>query len=292
MSELLQTPLRKIAVIGATGMLGLPVTRALIEAGFEVTALVRNVTAARRTLPPEVALIAADVGDEDSLRRGLAGHDALYLSLAIQPGERKGDFHTEAEGLEHILAAARAVGIKRIGYLSALVIDSEDGAWWVLDVWRNAVSRLKSSGIPSTVFYASNVMETLPTRHKVGGIMLLAGASHHANYWIAGADLGAQVARAFRLPDTAGRDYVMQGPELVSYEEAAQRYARGNGKALRVLTLPLPLLRFLGLFSVHMRFNARILRTVLRYPEEFKAADTWRDLGRPTITIEDFARGA
>jgi len=38
-----------------------------------------------------------------------------------------------------------------------------------------------------------------------------------------------------------------------------------------------------------MRFNARILRTV-RFPEEFKAEDAWRDLGRPTTTIEDFAR--
>jgi len=28
---------------------------------------------------------------------------------------------------------------------------------------------------------------------------------------------------------------------------------------------------------------------VLRYPETFKAEDTWRDLGRPTTTIEEFA---
>jgi uncharacterized protein YbjT (DUF2867 family) len=283
---------RKIAVIGATGMLGQPVTHALIAAGFEVTALVRNVTAARATVPREVALVHADVSDEDSLRRGLAGHDALYLSLSIQPRERKGDFHTEAQGLAHIINAARAAGIKRIGYLSALVIDSDDGGWWVLDLWRSAVQRLKASGIPTTVFYASNVMETLPQRHRVGAALVLAGASHHANYWIAGADLGAQVARAFQLPQTAGRDYVLQGPELVTYEDAARRYARGRGRKMRVVMLPLAMLRVAGLFSTSMRYNARILRTVLRYPEEFKATDTWRDLGRPTITIEDFAKGA
>ncbi len=291
MSEPSQSDVRKIAVIGATGMLGVPVTRALAAAGFDVTALVRNVTAARRTLPPQVALVHADVSDEDSLRRGLTGQDALYLSLSVQPGERKRDFHTEAQGLDHIINAARAAGIKRIGYLSALVIDSDDGKWWVLDVWRNAVSRLKASGIPTTVFYASNVMETLPQRHKMGRALVLAGASRHPNYWIAGADLGAQVARAFQLPQSAGRDYVMQGPELVSYEEAARRYAQGNGMKMRVVTLPLALLRVLGLFSTSMRFNARILRTVLRYPEEFKAEEAWRDLGQPTITIEDFAKG-
>jgi hypothetical protein len=85
----------KIAVIGATGMLGLPVTAALVEAGFAVTALVRNPQAAKRVLPPEVALAHADVRDEESLRRGLAGNEALYLSLAVQPGERRSDFHTD-----------------------------------------------------------------------------------------------------------------------------------------------------------------------------------------------------
>jgi len=231
------------------------------------------------------------VRDVDSLRRGLAGQDALYLSLSIQPGERKRDFHTEAQGLVHIIDAARAAGIKRIGYLSALVIDSSDGDWWVRDVWRAAVRRLKSCGIPCTIFYASNVMETLPQRHKVGNMLVLAGASHHPNYWIAGADLGRQVARAFALPQAAGCDYVMQGPELASYEEAAERYARANGAHMRVVRLPLWILQILGLFSTSMRFNARILRTVLRYPEEFKAEEAWRDLGQPTVTIEDFAKG-
>jgi uncharacterized protein YbjT (DUF2867 family) len=135
-------------------------------------------------------------------------------------------------------------------------------------------------------------METLPQRHKMGGALVLAVASHHANYWIAGADLGAQVARAFQLPETAGRDYVLQGPELVTYEDAARRYARGRGRKMRVVTVPLAMLRVAGLFSTSMRYNARILRTVLRYREEFKATDTWRDLGRPTMTIEDFAKGA
>jgi len=38
-----------------------------------------------------------------------------------------------------------------------------------------------------------------------------------------------------------------------------------------------------------MRFNGRIVRTVLRYPERFEAEDTWRDLGPPPTTIEEFA---
>ena len=40
--------MKKIAVIGATGMLGIPVTVALIDAGFVVTALSRKPDEAKR----------------------------------------------------------------------------------------------------------------------------------------------------------------------------------------------------------------------------------------------------
>ncbi len=280
--------IKKVAVIGATGMLGIPVTRALVAAGFSVTALVRNVEKAKCVLPPEVVLVEADVGDEDSLRRGLAGHDALYLNLSVQPGERACDFHTEAQGLSLILAAARSSGIKRIGYLSALVIDSDE-SWWVLDVWRAAVAQLKRCGIPVNVYYASNFMETLPQRHRLGNFLVLAGTAHYGNYWISGDDFGRQVARAFGSPETAGRDYVIQGPELVSYGDAAARYAAANSGALRVVTLPFWGLRLIAVFSPSTRFHAHILKIVQRYPEEFKAQAAWNDLGKPTMTIEDFA---
>lgn len=285
------TAIRKIAVIGGTGMLGIPVTTALCEAGFAVTALARDPGKARQVLPGATAIAQADVRDEASLRRGLEGQDGLYLSLSIAPHERKGDFHAEAEGLELILAAARSAGIKRIGYLSALVQDSPSD-WWVLDVWRKAIARIKGSGIPSTIFYPTNFMETLPHKHMVGGTLVLMGASRHRNYWIAGSDFGRQVARSFQIPEAANRGYVIQGPEPMTYHEAAHRYARAGGTPMRVVTLPLPLIRLLGTVSQSMRFNARIMSTVLGYPEEFGARATWRDLGRPSTTIEDFARRA
>ena len=117
--------------------------------------------------PAATQIVAADVRDETSLRRGLDGQDALYLNLSVAPTERRGDFHTEQQGLEHILAAARSAGIKRIGYLSAMIHDSPS-RWWVLEVWRNAIARIKGSGIPYTIFYPTNFMETLPQRHMLG----------------------------------------------------------------------------------------------------------------------------
>jgi uncharacterized protein YbjT (DUF2867 family) len=280
--------IRKIVVIGATGMLGIPVTVALLEAGFEVTALARKPDEARRVLPAATQIVAADARDEASLRRGLDGQDALYLNLSVAPTERRGDFHTEQQGLEHILAAARSTGIKRIGYLSAMIHDSPS-RWWVRDVWRNAIARIKGSGIPYTIFYPTNFMETLPQRHMLGRTFVMTGWSRNRNYWIAGRDFGRQVARSFAIPEAANREYVVQGPVPMTYNEAARRYVGAAGIPRR-LTLPLFFIDIAGIVSPSLCFNGRMMRMVLRYPERFEAEDTWRDLGRPATTIEEFAR--
>ena len=269
-------------------MLGIPVTAALLDAGFEVTALVRTPDEAKRVLPAATRIVAADARDEASLRGGLAGQDGLYLNLSVAPNERRTDFHTEQQGLDHILSAARAVGIKRVGYLSAMIHDSPS-RWWVLELWRSAILRIKSSGIPYTIFYPSNFMETLPQRHMLGRTFLMTGWSRNRNWWIAGADFGRQLARSFALPQAANREYVVQGPEPMTYNEAARRFARASPARPPRLTLPLFFIHVAGIASPPMRFNGRMMRTVLSYPETFKAEDTWRELGRPTTTIEEFA---
>jgi uncharacterized protein YbjT (DUF2867 family) len=270
-------------------MLGLPVAIALMEAGFEVTALVRNAEQARRSLPAQIAVVQADVRDEASLRKGLAGQDGLYLNLSVAPNERHDDFHTEGQGIDHILSAAREAGIVRIGYLSALIHDTESN-WWVLDLWRTALTRIKASGIAYTIFYPTNFMETLPQRHVSGNMFVMIGRSLYGNYWIAGRDFGRQVARSFSIPQAANREYYIQGPEPLTYLEAAQRYAQARGKPLHVTRVPMLAARVGGAFSRGLAFNARMMKIVLNYPEEFKAEEAWRDLGRPTTTIEEFAR--
>lgn len=282
-------PIRKIAMIGATGMLGIPVAVALIEAGFEVTALVRDRDAAQRLLPAAISLVEADVRDEESLRAGLAGQDGLYLSLSVSPNARRCDFHTEEQGLEHILGAARDASISRLAYLSALIHDTNRTRWWVIDVWRQALARIKASGIPYTIFYPSNFMETLAQRHMAGGLFVMLGRARYPNYWIAGSDFGKQVARAFMLPQAANREYFIQGPEPATYDEAALRYAKALPRAPSIVRVPVWLARLGGMFSTTLDFNARIMHAVLSYPEEFRAGTTWAELGRPSTTIEAFA---
>jgi uncharacterized protein YbjT (DUF2867 family) len=282
--------MKKIAIIGATGMLGKPVTIELVNSGFEVTALARDQVKAKRLLPEDVKIVQADLRDIESLKRGLRDQNALYLSLAVAPRDRSHDFHAEAEGLSNVLMAARFTSIKRIAYLSALIQDRNENDWWVIEVWRSAIAQIKSSGIPYTIFYASNFMETLSHRHVQVGLLALTGRSHYRNFWIAGKDYGRQVARSLETARAENRDYFVQGPEPLTYDEAAHRFAINYKKKLVVVRIPLALLKWLGAFSQTMDFNFHIMHAVLSYPEEFKAGETWKELGRPSTTIEEFAK--
>ena len=99
-----------------------------------------------------------------------------------------------------------------------------------------------------------------------------------------------RLAFPFALPSAANREYVVQGPEPMSYNEAARKFARAAAARPLVVRLPLSILRLAGLMSPEMRFNANMMETVLSYPEVFKAEKTWRDLGQPTTAIEEFVR--
>jgi len=284
----------RIAVIGATGLLGRPVTQELINAGLTVTVLSRQPETARK-LFPMARVVKADLRDPDSLLAGLRGQDAVYLNLSILQTETSGEFHTETDGLEHLLPVASRLGIRRIGYLSSIVMRYQgvNGfRWWAFDVKQEAVRKIKASGMPYTVFYPSTFMETLPTQVQAGRLML--GGNSDVRLWfIAARDYGKQVARAMQRPGAENCEYVVQGPEGLTYAQAADVFVQHfSRRRLSVLRLPMGLLRFFGKFSRQADYGAHILEALNGYPEHFEADRTWRDLGKPTTTLAEFARQA
>ena len=82
----------------------------------------------------------------------------------------------------------------------------------MLDVWRNALARIKSSGIPYTIFYPTNFMETLAQRHSAGQLFMMLGRARFCNYWIAGSDFGRQVAKSFALPQAETVNITFRAP--------------------------------------------------------------------------------
>ncbi|MBO0951668.1 SDR family oxidoreductase [Fibrella forsythiae] len=285
-----------IAIIGATGMLGQPVTRTLLAAGYTVRIIARHVAAAKR-LFPAAEVVFGDLKKPESLPAALAGCAVTYLSLSVRQTEKPTDFHTETDGLRHLLAAAKVAGVKRVAYLSSIVMryQSMNGFnWWVFRIKHEAVALIKASGLDYSIFYPSNFMETMLTTQRMGPLVLVVGSSEVKPWFISAKNYGKQVARALQIAQAGQpQEYVIQGPEPVTQLTAAQRLAVSYTRSkLMVLEIPLAMLRFGQLVSQQADYGVHIAEALNSYPEQFEAERTWPHLGKTTLPINSFAAGA
>lgn len=91
----------KIALLGATGNVGLRLTEELLRRGHEVTGIARH----PEKLEPctGVAPVRADVGNEAALAKVLAGHDAVIHSVKFVNSDAT-----------RVIAAVKRAGVPRL----------------------------------------------------------------------------------------------------------------------------------------------------------------------------------
>jgi uncharacterized protein YbjT (DUF2867 family) len=284
--------MKKIAVFGATGMLGKPVTEELIAAGFRVHICTRNLRKAEDSFGNKAHYVLCDLTDKSEINNALRDVEAVYCNLSVKPTEKENDFHPEKEGLQYILQAAKNNNIQRIGYISSIIArEYKKNDWWVMRLKKDAVQAIKNSGIPYCIFYPSSFMENLNNGFIQGNKVTIAGKSLYKNWWIAGRDYGKQVARSFQVLDPASsRDYVVQGPEALFTEEAVDIFIQHyKKKKLKKAKAPLGLLKFIGLFNPQLAYISKILDIINTTPEPFMAQQTWDELGKPDTTVKKYA---
>ncbi len=284
--------MKKIAILGATGLIGKPVTKQLINAGFDVTIVARDIEKAKLIFP-NTPVIYGDLEDKMSLFDALKGQECVYLNLSVSQNSSLKTFKTETDGMLHLIEAAKTHRIERIAYLSSLVKDYQGEnrfKWWVFDVKLKAVQILKGSGIPYTIFCPSNFMENLDKGGvMIGNKMNLVGESKQELYWISGADYGKQVVKSFELLTDENREYKIQGLESYTTEDAIKVFIQNYKlKKLRISKVPMNLLKLSGKISRKINYIYHILEATNKYQEKFVSQQTWDELGKPKETIKDY----
>lgn len=100
----------KIALFGATGMIGGDILREALERNHTVTAIVRD--PARLTITHDnLAVVTGDATDPASVAERVRGHDIVIGSIS---GRRNGNAGTFLEAGRALLSGASQAGVKRL----------------------------------------------------------------------------------------------------------------------------------------------------------------------------------
>jgi ligand-binding SRPBCC domain-containing protein len=144
-----------VAVAGGSGFVGGGVAAELFARGHRLVVLSRQGEAARGPLPDSVEVRRADAAESDGLVEALVGVDALVIALAFDnspmeaPSRGQTFMEVDAAGTEHLVAAAREAGVKRLVYLSGAGAAADATRHWFRAKWR-AEEAIRGSGIDWT----------------------------------------------------------------------------------------------------------------------------------------------
>lgn len=251
-----------IAVLGATGFIGTPVTRALAATGEPVRALVRDETRARALFagsaawPGAVDLVVGDMHDPAALASLMAGARAVYVlvqTVTSPQAADTGDFvAAERTALTRIVAAAQAAGATRLLTVGLIGATPDARNAWVRARAQNEAFLL-NSGLNVTVLRAGLVagvgsvgFDSLLTAATQRYTTIRGNGRQHWSY-IAVDDLVRYLVTALDQPTTYDQAFDVGSTGAPTYRELLARTAALLDRpAPRVIPVPLALLKVLA----------------------------------------------
>lgn len=285
---------KSIAIFGASKTFGLPVTQALLDAGYQIHVLSTDADKEKELLPAGVNITEGNWMYHHDLKRFLKGLDAVYCCLNVDHKEKPDDFHAESDGLREIINASLEVGIKRIAYMSSMLqygqVENED-QWWVFRIKKDAVNFVRDSGIPYTIFYPSTFMENFKNTYRYGKKIKVFGESRFPIYFVSVEDYAHMVVRSFKTLGTQDKEYFVQGADCYKLNEAAKLYIKHHSsEKLHYKEKPMWMLQLNSLFRPADKFLYELSQALNEYNEIFVADETWSELGKPNISFVEFSR--
>ncbi|MFI7102382.1 SDR family oxidoreductase [Streptomyces sp. NPDC050161] len=291
-------------VTGATGYIGGRLAPELLDAGYAVRTLARSPEKLRdHPWAGRTEACRGDVTDAASVRAALDGVDtAYYLVHAIGTGH---DFEETDRRAARIFAEqARAAGVRRLVYLGGLTPDGvpQQSLSPHLRSRAEVADILLASGVPTAVLRAAVIIgsgsasfEMLRYLAERLPVMVTPSWVRTRIQPIAIRDVLRYLVGCAGLPDDVSRAFDIGGPDVLTYRDMMQRYARVAGLPERLI-LPVPMLtpglssRWVGLVTPVPGALARPLAESLRHEVVCQEHDIARyvpDLpGRP-IPFDD-----
>lgn len=289
----------KVLVIGATGALGRPVVKALLERGVPVRAVNRHPEQAADLARLGAEVVAGDLTDAASLQRACTGVQRVLAAAHGIMG--RGRWRSEAVddvGHRTLIDAARNAGVQRLVYISGHGVRADHP----VDFFRtkHRIEQLvRASGLETVVLRPAAFMEHHV--HQFNGQAVLAkgkaqliGAGTKKRNFVAATDVAQFAVRALLEEPPPFSVLDIGGPDHLSNAEVAELYAREAGIEPRIGHLPAGVARAISFFAAPVHPGlARIMRLMSlpddAFSERFEgAAALERDYGVKLTSVQEF----
>jgi NADH dehydrogenase len=196
---------------------------------------------------PRIDAIEADVHDDATLARLVAGASAVINLIAILHGD-EAEFEKVNAALPRRLATAcREAGVRRIVHVSALGAGADAPSRYLQSKARGeaALQEAAASGAldltilrPSVIFGAGDhLLNLFAALQRLAPVVPLAAAdARFQPVWVD--DVAEAIVRCLEQPQTIGRAYECTGPQEFTLAELVRAAGEYSGHPRRVVSLP------------------------------------------------------
>lgn len=231
-----------VLVFGASGYIGTNLVPKLAEHGFKVRAAARNIKVLEARQWQDVALLAADALQPETLTKAMTGVDTAYF-LVHSMSAGKNLQELERRTATNFATAAQQMGVKRIIYLGGLMPKETQSEHLISrqltgDILRGGevpVTEIRAGMIVGPGSAAFEVIRDLVNHLP---LMITPRWVNSKSPPIALENLLYYLVHIPAIAATAGNTYDVAGPEMLSYEELMRQFGELVGKHPRVIPVP------------------------------------------------------
>ena len=240
----------KILITGATGFVGGRLLHNFTARGIKVRCLVRSPDKLRKEFSQseEVDVVAGDLLKPETYENGLEGIKVAYYMVHSMGGRTIGENKVFAErdriAAENFIRATDKAGVSRVIYLGGLGETGDQLSKHLAS--RQEVAQILSSGSAQTTeLRAPNIMgaggapfEMLRSLVERLPVMVCPRWIETRAQPIDIRDMVHYLIGCLREPATTGLSLDVGGPEILSYRDMMEIYARVRGLKRLIITVP------------------------------------------------------